>query len=218
MALCVGYAVLRYNVLAGVPWAELPLFVANKGVSLAAVALIGASYLVSRVRSPGPGGGENRRSLARTAGLSGFALAVAHVLITLVVFSRDAYPRLFDGADLSPVGWAGLVSGALATPLFALPAIYSFPRLVAKLDLHHWKRAQHLGYSGLAITALHVLSIGGHNWTAFSAWPGGLPPISLLSFVACVLPLVAKAQSLAAGCRVRVHFAVRGDAAMRVPE
>ncbi len=218
LAASVGYAALRYNVFADIPWSDFPLFVSNKGVSLASVALIGTSYLVNRLRSTGPGSRESGRILARAAGLSGFALAVLHVLVSFAVLAPEYYPRLFDEASLSAAGWACLVFGALATPLFAIPAVYSFPHLVPKLGPEHWKRAQRLGYAGLALTALHVLSIGVHNWTAVSAWPGGMPPISLLSFIACVVPLGAKVWSVVADYRARLHFAVSPDPQMRVPE
>jgi DMSO/TMAO reductase YedYZ heme-binding membrane subunit len=218
VAIAVGYAALRYNVFAGVPWRDFPLFVSNKGLSLASVILIGAAYLVNRRRDTEPRGSESRRALARAAGLSGFALAVIHVLVSFVVLGASAYPRLFDGGGLSAAGWTCLLFGTLATPLFAIPAIYSFPRLVPRLGPHHWKRAQQLGYAGLALTAVHVLSIGAHNWAAVSTWPGGMPPISLLSFVACAVPLGVKAMSMAAVYRARLNVALGAAPEMGVRE
>lgn len=218
VAAAVGYAALRYNVFAGVPWRDFPLFVSNKGLSLASVVLIGAAYLVNRRRDEEPRGNQSRRALARAAGLSGFALAVIHVLVSFVVLGPSAYPRLFDGPGLSAAGWTCLFFGTLATPLFAIPAIYSFPQLVPKLGPHHWKRAQQLGYAGLALTAVHVLSIGAHNWAAVSSWPGGMPPISLLSFVACVVPLGVKALSMASAYRARLDVALSAATGMRVGE
>jgi hypothetical protein len=218
VAVAAAYAALRYNVFAGVPWGQLPLFVSNKGLSMASVTLIGGSYLVGRFRWSGRSGSESRRAVARAAGLAGFGLAVIHVFVSFAVLGPPAYPGLFDGGVLSLAGWVCLLFGALATALLALPAIYSFPRWRTLLGAHRFRPAQLLGYAALALTAGHVLSVGAHNWTAVSAWPGGLPPISLLSFIACVVPLGAKAFSEAAAYRAGFHFVRNADPRMGVRE
>jgi DMSO/TMAO reductase YedYZ heme-binding membrane subunit len=191
----VAYAVLRYNVLAGVAWAELPLYVSNKGISLASAALVAVAYLSGYIRLDGKGREDSRR-LARTAGLAGFALALVHIVASFAVLTAAHYPQLFRGGDLSEVGWVCLAGGVLAALLLTFPAVYSLPRLLPFLGVENWKRAQQLGYPGLALTALHVFLIGNANWLSVSRWPGGMPPISLISFLICLAPILVKLGSV----------------------
>jgi len=187
---------VRYHIFAGVPWQDFPLFIVNKGISYAAVCLIAASYLVHRLGLADSATIEDRRILARGAGLGGVALAVVHVLISFEIFVPSRYPSLLLSEGLSASGWVCLWTGALASGLFGLPAVYSFPRLLPTLGAAHWGRAQQLGYWALGLTALHALSIGAGNWPTPSRWPGGLPPISLLSFIVCLVPIGAKVFAL----------------------
>ncbi len=205
----VAYATLRYNVFAGVPWAELPVYVLNKGVALGGASLIAISYLANRFTPAEAAGRATRRQLARQAGLTGFALSVAHVLASFTVLNSAHYPLQFTRGELNGVGWVCLVSGAMAAALFSIPAAYSIQTLVRALGSENWKRAQRAGYLGLALTAAHVLAIGVQNWPAVSTWPGAMPPISLLSFLACLTPIAVKlgARYLTEFDRVRVSDA-----------
>ena len=194
---CTAYAVVRYHIFGRVPWQDFPLFIANKGISYASVCLIAASYVVHRRWLADSVTLEDRRMLARRAGLGGVAFAVVHVVISFEIFDPSRYPSLFSSEGLSASGWVCLWSGALASGLFGLPAVYSFPCLLPTLGAAHWGRAQQFGYWALGLTALHALSIGSANWTTPARWPGGLPPISLLSFIVCVAPIAAKIFAVA---------------------
>jgi hypothetical protein len=48
------------------------------------------------------------------------------------------------------------------------------------------------GQGILALSALHVLALGYPSWSDPAHWPGHLPPISMLSFLAAVGFLVAR--------------------------
>ena len=206
----VAYATLRYNVFAGVPWAEFPVYVLNKGVALGGASLIAISYLANRFMPAGAEGRASRSQLARQAGLTGFGLSVAHVLASFTVLNPAHYPLQFTRGELNGVGWACLGSGALAVALFSIPAAYSIQTLMPTLGPKNWKRAQRVGYVGLALTAAHVLAIGARNWPAMSTWPGAMPPISLLSFLACLTPIVVK---LGAGSLTEFGRATSSDPA-----
>lgn len=204
VALCVLYATIRYNVFAGVSWSEFPLFIANKGISIGAAVLLALAYLANRLVPADAHGRGSGRALARAAGLGGAGLAAAHTLVSFAALLPRRYPSLFDQGTLNDAGWVCLAAGTLALALFAIPAVYSFPRFLPALGPEHWRRAQSVGYLGLGLTALHVWSLGAHNWWDPSAWPGGLPPISLLSFIVCAAPIVVKVVSLRAPYRPRL--------------
>lgn len=52
-ALAFGYAVLRYNVFGPVPWADVPIFIFNKGISLASLFLLALTYSLSPLKNMG---------------------------------------------------------------------------------------------------------------------------------------------------------------------
>ena len=45
LAVAVAYAVLRYHIAGPVPWKDLPFYILNKGLSLAAFVLIASSLV-----------------------------------------------------------------------------------------------------------------------------------------------------------------------------
>ena len=81
------YAIVRYHVFQGVSWADFPLFIANKAISLAAVFFIAVSYLIGktlRVYENDPG---RRLILIKSCGLMGFSLAAIHTFMALLLFT-----------------------------------------------------------------------------------------------------------------------------------
>lgn len=195
--LALAYAIVRYNVFSDVPWSDAPTFVANKGISLASVLLFAVSYLANRRMPANVEARRRRRRLARTSGLTAFWLMVLHVVISLGILDARHYPLLTSPATgITTVGEICIITGAVGVLVFAAPAVSSTSRITARLSQAAWRRAQQLGYLALAFTSAHVLAIGVQNFTAVDRWPGTLPPISLISFVACLVPIVAKVASV----------------------
>lgn len=194
--LAVTYAVVRYHVFGGVAWSELPLFVSNKGISLASVLLFALAYLANRRMPVEPAARQRRRRLAREAGLSGFWLMVLHVAVSLGILDPRHYPVLIHATGLTTAGTVCIVMGSVAALAFAVPALASNARIADGLTLAVWRRGQQVGYVALAFTSAHVLAVGAHNFAAVERWPGTLPPISLISFLACLVPIAGKLASL----------------------
>ncbi|MCC6752095.1 MAG: metallophosphoesterase [Deltaproteobacteria bacterium] len=173
--LCLAYAVVRYIVIKGVPWSELPLFVTNKALAFTSLALFG---LAAVARDP-----ERRRA----AGLTGLTLASVHTVITLCLLPTASFAPLFAafpagrtlrvGPQLALLaGAAGLVAVAFAAHRvrLAVPAL-------------------------LLLGVLHCAALGWPGWWRASTWPGRLPPITLLASATAALALVAL------GLRARVR-------------
>ena len=55
-----------------------------------------------------------------------------------------------------------------------------------------WKRAQRMGYVALVLAAIHLLALGFKGWLKPQAWPWGMPSISLVAFIAAIIPLIVK--------------------------
>ena len=174
------YATLRYQVFGTSAWSQLPLWTANKAVSFASAILLASAYLT------------RDRWRACRFGLSGFALAILHGLMSMPLLSPAYYAKLYDGARLSWTGELCMLGGCLAIVLLLAPAITSAPAIRAGMQHTDWLRWQRVGYLALVITAVHVMALGTSAWVEPRTWPGGLPPITLLSTAVLALPLLLK--------------------------
>lgn len=173
LALCFAYAFLRYVVVHGEPLASVPLYVTNKAVALGAALLIAAA-------AARPHAGWARG--ARSAGLCGAAL---HALASAVLLDPAYLPKLHGpGGRLS--GWAELAILCGAGALVALGALK-----LARPPGPPPRAARRVAHVALALVGVHCAALGARGWTAPAAWPGGLPPITLLGFAAVLLGLAA---------------------------
>lgn len=187
-----AYVVVRYHVFKGVEWIHLPLYVMNKAVSLAAVALVASSYLVARwapVLADEPG---KRVVLARFLGLSGFALAAAHVVMSLALLSPAYYEKLFGAGQMNLTGELSILFGLAALWFLSAPVLTSLPNMEEALGSRRWRKSQRLGYLAQAAAAGHVLVMGVSGWLTPAKWPGSMPPVTMLAFVAALIPLLAR--------------------------
>ncbi|QIK78135.1 hypothetical protein G7077_03615 [Sphingomonas piscis] len=159
------YATVRYNVFKGVPWADWPSLIVNKAVGLSALLLIlaGVQAMVAG-RSP-------RRLLAWAGG--GVLL---HVAVSLAILEPGYFPGFFVGPKMSFAAGLSLLAGAAAAVGMEIGARKSG-------TLTYRGRALALGAIAAA-SGFHAGVTGLHNWIEPAKWPGGMPPITLLSFVA----------------------------------
>jgi hypothetical protein len=163
------YAVVRYCVFGGVSWEQVPVFVLNKAVSWGAVVfLFFAAYAFLK----------GRRDEGRGWGRASLHAAVVHVLLSLVVVSREYFGKLYGvgegGQRLSVWGELHFLFGVLAIYLFVLLVRYDARGNGERLSLKRWASV---------CVLLHVVFLGvpGLGWLRVGTWPGGMPPISLIS-------------------------------------
>jgi hypothetical protein len=157
------YATARYNVFKGVPWKDWPAYTLNKALALSALLLL----VLAAVRKARASDG---RILAMAS-----ALGFVHVLLSLVLLSPDYYEKLFASGRLTAAAGLSMTLGAAAAVAMA----------VGKGRRTDPDAAG--GLSSLAILAfvvgLHAALQGFPGWFTPSAWPGAMPPITLISFV-----------------------------------
>jgi hypothetical protein len=124
-------------------------------------------------------------------GLAAFWLAALHVLMSVALLMPDHYAKLFDGAAYNLAGQTALLFGCLTAMLFALPAVASIPSVWDALTSRQRLFARRAGYAALFFVALHVFALGIGGWMRPETWPGGMPPITMLSCLAVLVPLAA---------------------------
>lgn len=172
-AAALGYATLRYNVFKGVPWADWPAYTVNKALAVASLLMIAATVI--RLRRPG----KPTSVLMATAG----ALALAHSLLSFALLNPLYYARLFDAGKLTLAAGLSLTLGAAVMAVMELGARRS----------HRWSLpTQHAALALVACAAgVHAALPAIATWFDPATWPGGLPPLTLISFVAGVIAAAA---------------------------
>ncbi|MCM4151619.1 hypothetical protein DHD05_08460 [Arenibacter sp. N53] len=179
-----GYAVLRYNVVGTVAWKDLPIFILNKGVSLAAIVLLVFSFSIrplTNLRMTNFNLGlESRKVL----GISGLLLTIFHVLLSFLIFNPQYYPKFFEGDNtLSVIGNFSLLSGLVSFMVLGLYHWCFRNRSKGKEILIKIITSKKFLLGLLFMLGIHLFFMGYSTWLAPSKWQGGLPPISLISFV-----------------------------------
>lgn len=183
-AAALAYAVARYHAVGAVPWREFPVYVMNKAVSLSALAFFAFSYRAGKSSWIPPDSG-------RFFGIWGFVLLNLHIVLTALVWDADHYGKLFPAGVPGPMSNLSMSLGVVAILLFCAP-MWATAR---EPDWRWWKPMQRAGYWGLALTAIHVGAIGFEGWLSPWAWPGYLPPITLLSVALAAWPVLARRLS-----------------------
>jgi DMSO/TMAO reductase YedYZ heme-binding membrane subunit len=89
-------------------------------------------------------------------------------------------------------GELGMAVGVLALFFLLSPAITTLPMMPKALGGWRWKRTQRVGYLALLLVAIHLVTLGLKGWLTPEKWPAGMVPISLIAFVAAVVPLLVK--------------------------
>ena len=187
------YAIARYHLTGDVEWRHFPVFILNKATSLAAVIFVAASYLVGKIIHWYDHDKRLRLVVIKFCGLMGFSLAAIHALLALSIWNPAYFAKYFDDVgQLNLQGELGMAAGVVALFFLTSPAISTLPMMPKALGGKRWKRAQRMGYVSLVLVVVHLVVLGVKGWLKPQAWPAGLPSISLLAFIAALVPLIVK--------------------------
>lgn len=167
-----AYALMRYVVFGDVSPMHVPAYIINKSIALtAAVSLVMASAGQARIR----------RDVARFWWKACSHLIFVHVLLSVGLFSDGYYPKFFEGDRMNLSGEAMLFLGVMAA--------YCFWRLGSSDPTQSARRT--LTVLSRILVAGHLLVMGYGGWLQVRKWHGGLPPITLLSFLLVMFSLYA---------------------------
>jgi len=186
--LALGYAVLRYHIVGDVPWKDFPLFILNKGLSLAAFILISLNFSLGPLKNLGFKIPESWLISRKALGMTGFLLVLIHALISFLLFKPAIFGKFFE-ADGSLTLDAGLslLGGILAfVVLWAFNLSFQTQLREDKAFIGFITSRKFLLIAGL-LTAFHIFFMGYQGWLNPAGWQGGLPPISLIAFMVFAL-------------------------------
>jgi len=113
--------------------------------------------------------------------------------LALSIWNPAYFAKYFDDVgQLNLQGELGMAAGVVALFFLTSPAISTLPMMPKALGGKRWKRAQRMGYVSLVLVVVHLVVLGVKGWLKPQAWPAGLPSISLLAFIAALVPLIVK--------------------------
>ena len=198
--LSLTYAIVRYNIVREVPYANLPLFISNKAIALAATILIGLSFLLGPLARVFHHRFAHHLYLRKHLGIAGFGVAAVHAVISLVLLRPAYYPRIFAGSGrLNAQGEVFLLFGILAFLIFTAISVTSLPPIESHMHPAQWKFVQRLGYLAYAFVLLHVGFLGWNGWWRADSWQFGLISISLLAALFIIFVLIMRLIVIAMG-------------------
>lgn len=175
ISLTLAYAVLRYHIFKGVEWDHFPLYISNKAIAWTALILLGVSLTLR---------GRTSLAVRRICGLYGFYLGTLHALISFIVLRPNYFPKLFNEGQLTLLAESSMLAGIIG---FTFMMRYQFMRLEPSAKNIPANAKRNIGVALIAFTFLHTTLLGWKGWWDVSAWPGYLPPITILSSITALV-------------------------------
>jgi DMSO/TMAO reductase YedYZ heme-binding membrane subunit len=183
LALSIGYAILRYHIVGPVPWKDFPMFILNKGLCLAAFLLLTLNFALgplSNLGAPVPQGWLNAR---KAMGMTGFLLALMHVLMSFMLFTPAVYGKFFaENGTLTLNSGLSMLFGVVA---FVVLWAYNMSFQTFLREEQAFVRfitSRKFMLFAIMLGAVHLFFMGYEGWLKPAGWHGGLPPISLVAF------------------------------------
>jgi hypothetical protein len=166
-----AYAVIRYAGFGHVSLIHVPVYVMNKAICMTAIeAMFMAALGLMRAE----------RDTVRFWTNVCSQLVFVHVLLSLGILSQGYYVNFFEGDKMSLTGELVLLMGVLA--------VYCFWRLQATPIKSDLKRT--LTILACALVSGHLFAMGYRDTLNVQKWNGGLPPMSMLSFLLAISSLI----------------------------
>ncbi len=165
------YTIIRYVVFGNVELIQVPTYLLNKSISMAStIFLLFASISYEKGKM---------KKLKYWGSLSWY-FAILHVLLSLSILSSAYYPKFFGLEKMNLIGELTIMFGVMA--MFSFWILRNGKKVFGSRLLLR-------AIVGLLITA-HLFVMGFTGWINISKWHGGLPPISLLSFITIILSVL----------------------------
>lgn len=165
------YALIRYAGFGHVSLIHVPGYIMNKAICMTGVeAMFMAALCLMRAERDGV------RFWTKVC----THLVFIHVLLSLGILSSGYYVSFFDGDKMSLTGELVLLMGVLA--------VYCFWRLHATKIKPDLRRT--LTILASALVSGHLFAMGYKDTLNVQKWNGGLPPMSMLSFLLAASSLI----------------------------
>lgn len=182
--LSIGYSILRYNVVGDVPWKEVPFFILNKGISLAALILLTLNFSLGPLKKLNIRINEELLDARKSLGVVGFILAFVHLIMSVAILNPSYYPVFFyDEGTLTTRGGLSLLGGVLSFVFLWIYYVSFKQDLKKQYKIIRIITSREVIMTVLFFIGVHLFFFSYPGWVTVHKWHGGLPPISLISFI-----------------------------------
>jgi len=182
--LSIGYAVLRYHIAGPVPWKDLPLYTLNKAIALSAFVLLAFNFSFGPLSNLGVHVPERFLAARKALGMTGFLLVLIHTLISFLLFKQAIYGQFFhQNGSLTLSGGLSMLGGILSFVILWGYNLIFQTHLRDDESLIRFITSRNFLLTAMLFLLLHLFFMGYKGWISPADWHGGLPPISLVSFV-----------------------------------
>jgi NADH:ubiquinone oxidoreductase subunit 6 (subunit J) len=179
-----AYAIIRYNVAGPVPWKDTVFFITNKAISMSTLILITITFSIMPLKNLGIKISDEWLQSRKILGFVGFAMLYIHVFMSLMLFKPSVYSKFFQ-SDNTLTFFAGIsmLGGVLG---FVILWVYNTnfnPNFRKESEIHSLITSKNMVMFSIIFTCIHLIFMGIEGWFKPQDWHGGMPPISLVSFV-----------------------------------
>ncbi len=179
-----GYAVLRYNIAGEVPWKDIPIYVLNKGISLASFFLLSLSFSLGPLRNLGVTIPDKFMETRKSLGLAGLMLVFVHSILSVSILNPLYYAMFYEeNGTLSLQGGLSLLGGALAIVLLWIYHFTFRKNFIKVYPIISTLTSKKLILAIFLLVGCHLFFMGYTGWTTVHKWQAGMPPITLIGFV-----------------------------------
>jgi len=189
--LSIAYTILRYHIVGNTSWSQFPVYILNKGLSLTGFILLAINFSLSPLNNIGTGISDRWLSIRPALGVSSFLLIFTHLFLSLILLNPANYQKFFlENGALTTNGGLSMLAGVIA---FITLWIYTISfQTFLKEDKAFIKfiTSRKVILIAMVFTAAHFFFMGYQGWLTPQNWPGGLPPITLISFVIFIVAYV----------------------------
>lgn len=179
-----GYAVLRYNIAGDVPWKDVPIFVFNKGISLASFILMTVSFSLGPLKNLGLRCSNELLETRKSLGVVGLMYAFTHVVMSVSILNPFYYINFYEAnGSLSFRGGLSILGGVCSLVLLWAHYLSFKVGLKKMYAILKGITSRKIIVPIFFFMGVHLFFLGYTGWTTVGQWQAGLPPISLLSFI-----------------------------------
>lgn len=183
LAFALAYSIVRYHLMGGIPWKDLPFFILNKAISLSALILLAINFTLGPLKNLGIGISNRWLKSRRLVGIVGFIQVFIHVFMSFILFRPTIYANYFNEAgSLTLMVGLSMLGGVLAFVFLWMYNVSFNSNFRKDKDLVKFITSRKTLLIAMLFTGAHLFFIGIDGWLNPAGWHGGMPPISLVGF------------------------------------
>ena len=189
--LSIAYTILRYHIVGSTSWSQFPVYILNKGLSLTGFVLLAINFSLGPLNNIESGINERWLSIRPALGVSSFLLIFTHLFLSLILFNPANYQKFFlENGSLTTNGGLSMLAGVIAFITLWIYTISFQTFLKEDKAFITFITSRKVTLIAMVFTAAHFFFMGYQGWITPQNWPGGLPPITLISFIIFLIAFI----------------------------